>query len=130
MEWETFYEEWYVDIDGLRDEGAEGLTPETPFELDWAKHRSSATSFAQLIRDPREYAYRVLPSDIDYSEHTVLDTDLNMGGASPGPNIGTVTAESPDTFKRLEDFLADKGYDEFSIEEALDFVLECYKGFH
>jgi hypothetical protein len=128
--WDTFYEEWYQDLDGLRDGGAEGMTPDTPMEIDWASLRSSGESIAGNILDPREVAYRALPSDVDYSKDPLLDADLDRGGASPGGNIGTVSASKPATFERLGEFLAKEGYEDFSVRESEDFVLACYEGFH
>lgn len=130
LDWDTFIEEWRLDLQGLREDGVEGMTPETPMDLDWASLRSSDVSIAGMVRDPREVAYEVIPSDIDYSEDPVLDADLDRGGASPGGNIGTVTADEPDTFERLEGFLAENEYEEFSIQRDEEFVSACYEGFY
>lgn len=126
LDWDTFVEECGQSLRDLRGDDAAAVTSETPMEVDWTSIAGSHL-IGDLIQDARLAASEKLPSDLDYSEDPVLESDLQIGGSSPGPNISTVRTTDPDTFTRLESFLHEKGYDDFSISEGQDLVSACYQ---
>lgn len=120
LEWEAFVEGWEESVERA---SGEEVNPDTPIDF---REIKGVYYVGDLIKDPRAAAYEKLPQEVDYSGDPMLSEHVKMGGGSPGLNIDVVTSDASEAFNRLEAFLHENGYQEFSIKQDEALVRDTY----